>query len=69
MLNDETLDHDLEKPDPRSDSDEDLKKHQHNGTLDDRRGSVTRASVDVNDVFAPDLPAIAEAKQTSLAKA
>lgn len=69
MLNDEVLDNDLEKPDPAADSDEDLKKYQHNGTLDDRRGSVTRANVGIEDTFQSDMSVIAKKENTTLARA
>lgn len=70
MLNEEALDADLEKPDvTNNSSDEDLKKYHHNGTVDDRRQSVTRASVGVEDTFQADMPVIAEAQNTTLAKA
>lgn len=68
MLNDEALDHDLQKPSPQSDSDEDLKKYHHNGTVDDRRESVTRTNVDINDTFSPDMKAIADHEQTTVSK-
>ncbi|KAK5071863.1 hypothetical protein LTS08_001041 [Lithohypha guttulata] len=69
MLNDEALDVDLKKPDPRTDSDDDLKEHYHNGTIDDRRGSVTRANVGVEDAFSPDMSVIANHEKTTLDKA
>lgn len=69
MLNEEQLDTDLEQPDVRQDSDEDLKKYHHNGTIDDRRQSVTRASVGIEDTFQPDMQIIAAHEKTNLAKA
>lgn len=68
MLNDEALDKDLQKPNPQSDSDDDLQKHHHNGTLDDRRQSVTRTNVNINDAFSPDMKAIAEHENTTVSK-
>lgn len=70
MLNDEALDSDLDKPDVNraGSSDEDMKKHHHNGTVDDRRQSVTRTNVGINEAFQQDLKVIAEHEKTTLAK-
>lgn len=70
VLNEEQLDTDLEKPDVRQESDKDLKKYHHNGTVDDRRRqSVRCVSVGIEDTFQPDMQVIDEHKKTNLAKA
>ena len=68
MLNEEPLDHDLDQFDLRHSSDEDSKYRYRNSLVDDRRASVTRTSVDVNDVFQQDIPLATETEKTTLTK-
>lgn len=69
MINDELLDMDLDQPGIRQDSDEDLKKHHSGGTADDRRQSVTRVSVGIEDTFQSDTEVVTGREKTILAKA
>jgi len=69
MINDEQLDKELDHSDARTDSDEDLKKHHEDGIVDNRRQSVTRASVGIEDTFQPDMQIIAEHDRKTLDKA
>ena len=65
MLNDEVLDHDLDKAHVEEKG---LEGARRASVMEDRRQSVTRISADINDTFQPDLKNINEVSRENTEK-